>query len=392
MDTTSINPVHSRQHRATSPLSDAPAGVTKYYLAECESLRGIAILLVILFHSYLELSSQYPLQPNFFNAFIISGNTGVTLFFVLSGFLLNLPFLRNNNPQANSFFKKRALRILPMYVLMVIIGGIYNKDIAAVLRALFFWNVDIRTLWPFGSVWWSLMVEVQFYLLLPCLYQLARSPRLHRLIYPTFFAGCFVYLLFTGRLPWKPTHFYFIADPKSSILCLWPAFFCGGLLAWTHNKYAATIKAYFSSSRFFSGGGADLLFYVIVFILAAELFNVAHFGPMIAYLDHYDHFTIDAALWALIIAGILYLPLKTKWIVVNPLFTGFGVISYSLYLLHFPVLFFGLRFFSNHQCSMLCSSKLMSTAILLGLAVGLSILTYNLVEKPILNLKSKLIR
>jgi peptidoglycan/LPS O-acetylase OafA/YrhL len=389
MNKINSNVPHSRQASAKKILGQIPAGVTQHYLAECESLRGIAILLVIVFHAYLQNAPELRLQPNIFNAFIIAGNTGVTLFFVLSGFLLNLPFLRNQKPLLSTFFKNRALRILPMYVFAVLIGGIYHSHIPAAVQALFFWNLDVGILWPFGSTWWSLMVEVQFYLLLPLLYLIARSKRLHCLIYPAFFVGCFSYLLFTGRLPWKPNSFYFIAVPKNSILCAWPVFFLGGILAWIHNNYRAAITNYASNSRFLSNGGSDLILFTILLALGAQLLRVSRLGTFSAYVDFYDHIAIEAALWALLIAAILYLPLKTKLIWSNPVLSFFGVISYSLYLVHFPILFFGLQLANKYHASLPDISKPAVSALLLIIATGLSLLTYILIEKPALNLKHK---
>lgn len=389
MNNANLNLESVRQVLPKQLPNHPPAGVTQPYLAECESLRGIAILLVVLFHAHLKTATEHPLEPNLFNAFIMAGNTGVTLFFVLSGFLLNLPMLRNQQPLPGTFFKNRALRILPMYALMVAIGGIYNKDIASVLQALFFWNLEVATLWPFGSVWWSLMVEVQFYLLLPLLYLIARSRKLSWLIYPIFCAGCFAYLLFTGRLPWKPDHFYFIAVPKNSILCLWPVFFLGGALAWVHKNYQPAIRNYARSSRFLSNGGSDLIFFTLLLVLGAELLKASQLGVLGAYIFFFDHVIIEAALWTLLIAAILYLPLKTKFIWSNPVFSFFGLISYSLYLIHFPILFFGLRYINKHHINFLGLSTATMCVLLFMLATAISLLTYTTIEKPALNLKHK---
>jgi len=61
------------------------------YLIELECLRGVAILLVFFFHAYGISLGKLVGTGNIFLSYIISGNTGVTLFFVLSGFLLSYP-------------------------------------------------------------------------------------------------------------------------------------------------------------------------------------------------------------------------------------------------------------------------------------------------------------
>lgn len=373
--------------RPQALATGAPVGSARDYLAECESLRGVAILLVMLFHGYLQVAASHALQPGLLSGFIMAGNTGVTLFFVLSGFLLNLPFLRNQSLSPGSFFRNRALRILPMYIPVVVIAGIYRQDLASAIQALLFWNLDIRTLWPFGTVWWSLMVEVQFYLLLPCLYALARTPRLRVLLYPLFAAGCLLYLLYTNRLPWQPKSFYFIADPRDSIICLWPVFFVGGILAWLHSHRAETFKQRAATSRILANGGSDVLLLVLLLALGATLREVAKVGPFAARAFYFDHVLLEAVLWAAIIAALLYLPLKTKILWSNPILNFFGIISYSLYLLHAWVMNLGLKFIGQSSLAALSIPKPLLIAGLFGLAIALSMLTYAMIERPALKLK-----
>lgn len=77
-----------------------PAGIRRSstYFPELESLRGIAIVLVVVFHAdavmlvpFFNREGSWPSLPL---ALVFAGHTGVTLFFVLSAFLLGLPFLK----------------------------------------------------------------------------------------------------------------------------------------------------------------------------------------------------------------------------------------------------------------------------------------------------------
>jgi peptidoglycan/LPS O-acetylase OafA/YrhL len=233
------------------------------------------------------------------------------------------------------------------------------------------------------------MVEVQFYLLLPLLHAIARAPRLRWLLWPILIAGCALYLLYTNRLPWKPAQFYFIVNPRDSILCLWPVFFLGGALAWLHANYRAQMIRYAAASRFLVNGGADLLFFALLLALANELLAVARMGPWAANGFNFDHIAIEGALWTLLIAAVLYLPLKTRRLWCNPLFAFFGAISYSLYLLHSCTMNLGWHFIRNGNIGELAASKPLSIALLLGIALLLSILTYALIEKPALDLKHR---
>ena len=71
-----------------------PAGLRSQqaYLPALETLRGIAILLVVLFHYHGILGGPRSPDTSLALRVIAAGNTGVTLFFVLSGFLLARPF------------------------------------------------------------------------------------------------------------------------------------------------------------------------------------------------------------------------------------------------------------------------------------------------------------
>lgn len=152
-----------------------PEGRTAGYLVQCDGLRGVAILLVVLFHAILSLPEAARPRPGVLSSFVVAGNTGVTLFFVLSGFLLDLPWMDGRPIRPGRFYANRALRILPMYFVAVALGGLYHRDAVTALPALVFWNIGIATLFPFGAVWWSLVPEVQFYAVLPGLHALWRS-------------------------------------------------------------------------------------------------------------------------------------------------------------------------------------------------------------------------
>ena len=84
------------------------------YLPEVESLRGIAMALVYSFHIDRFVSGNLPTDVSPVYAFVRAGHTGVSLFFVLSGFLLSLPFIdgvRHGRPiRPGRFYGRRALR------------------------------------------------------------------------------------------------------------------------------------------------------------------------------------------------------------------------------------------------------------------------------------------
>lgn len=106
-------------------------------------------------------------------------NVGVTIFFVLSGFLLYRPFVAarladRDGPQIAGYVRRRALRILPAYWLALTLlaiwpglGGVFTKD----WWVYYGFAQNLRGEWIIQGIppAWTLHIEVTFYLLLPFL-------------------------------------------------------------------------------------------------------------------------------------------------------------------------------------------------------------------------------
>ncbi len=127
-----------------------------------DGLRGVAILLVVAGHAGILPAAV--------------GGYGVTLFFVLSGFLITNVLLHRDEG-IGRFYASRAVRLLPaLVVMLVVVGGVwlvqgrsfgwYAEQAAAALFYVenFFWT---RHALEVLNHTWSLSVEEQFYLLWP---------------------------------------------------------------------------------------------------------------------------------------------------------------------------------------------------------------------------------
>ncbi|MCU7892962.1 MAG: acyltransferase, partial [Candidatus Thiodiazotropha sp. (ex Ustalcina ferruginea)] len=173
-----------------------------------DGLRAIAIIQVILFHCfYLNYSSFPPATRDnllvgmspWFN-WIWQGDKGVDLFFVLSGFLITMlllkEFAQKGQVGITGFFKRRAGRILPAYLLLLLFGWVIDQPNSEWLwtNLLFINNMTSpETLYLPWS--WSITVEVQFYIIFPLII-------LPILIYsgkPLTFASLFVIAAITIR-------------------------------------------------------------------------------------------------------------------------------------------------------------------------------------------------
>lgn len=144
-----------------------------------DGIRAIAALSIVVFHTLLYLHVEYlPISRATGNSWYYL-SMGVQLFFILSGFLLFRPYARAiltgvELPSWARFYQRRALRILPVYWVIL----------AVMLASQ--WQVAGKPLWAnalthfalihdsfprfnrdLNGPFWTLAVEVQFYLLLP---------------------------------------------------------------------------------------------------------------------------------------------------------------------------------------------------------------------------------
>lgn len=175
-----------------STSAGQPGSVPAARSAALDGLRALAILWVFAFHARALLGGG----PGSANAGTLgnladTGLLGVQLFFVLSGFLLALPWMRAERsgyaaPSPGRFYRRRAWRILPAFYLhlavlfglilpalhgsFVLLGdrlGLLNLATHAGL--LHFLHPGSASTFGINMALWSLSIEAQFYLLLPLL-------------------------------------------------------------------------------------------------------------------------------------------------------------------------------------------------------------------------------
>jgi len=165
--------------------------IEKSHVAVMDGLRGIAILLVFIFHvwqlSWLDFTTVFnsPVYINFIARF---GFLGVETFFFISGFCLFYPHARHcfeQYPLAlwRDYLRKRALKILPSYLLAILLILVlfeweFPKEQLSwhlTTHFLFIHNFFPETHYSINGVFWSLAVEVQFYLIFPILAKFFRT-------------------------------------------------------------------------------------------------------------------------------------------------------------------------------------------------------------------------
>lgn len=165
------------------------------FIPEIDGLRFLAIASVILFHCQLYLAEKsnwggvetvlqdFPI----WNKTLQNGHWGVQLFFVISGFILGLPFAKhylsnNRKPDLKDYFIRRITRLEPPYILIMVILFlahlfiVHKYTIQELVPSLFasltythnFFS-DYNEYPLVNAVAWSLEIEIQFYILAPML-------------------------------------------------------------------------------------------------------------------------------------------------------------------------------------------------------------------------------
>jgi peptidoglycan/LPS O-acetylase OafA/YrhL len=169
-------------------------------IPQLDGLRGIAILLVVVWHYFvviLELDTAPPVLNWLARSLSLSWS-GVDLFFVLSGFLIGGILLDNKNGRHyfKAFYIRRVCRIFPLYFtwLLIFLIALYTIPPTSMLAGLFdnplpFWvyltftqNIAMSYERLLGVEWlavtWSLAIEEQFYLFLPGLIHVTNTRKL----------------------------------------------------------------------------------------------------------------------------------------------------------------------------------------------------------------------
>src|SRR5438876_5186510 len=156
-------------------------------IAILDGVRAFACLLVIWYHIYQTPRNLHIWDPQssthpLLDSFLYFGKYGVTLFFVLSGFLLFMPYAKallfeKTWPSVRQFYLRRVFRIIPAYYLsLILIVLLFQQQYLQPQHwnelALFFtflMDSSYATFKQLNPPFWTLAVEWQYYMLLPLL-------------------------------------------------------------------------------------------------------------------------------------------------------------------------------------------------------------------------------
>jgi peptidoglycan/LPS O-acetylase OafA/YrhL len=165
----------------------ALAGADARTIPTLDGMRGIAVLLVLMFHFAWTFPGDDPSKAVrlvdrvavHVHAFLWSGWTGVDLFFVLSGYLITrglvTPSDKPLGTRMRMFWMRRVLRIFPLYYAVVIVGTVVTLALGAKwIPGLPYWLYMQNYVLAFDhevmrwtAHFWSLAIEEQFYFVWP---------------------------------------------------------------------------------------------------------------------------------------------------------------------------------------------------------------------------------
>ena len=340
------------------------------YRPEIDGLRTVAIIAIIIYHAEIFFGKNHFLKGGFF---------GVDIFFVISGFLITsiivIEYHRTGKFSISNFYERRARRLLPA-LFIVILASLpfawnlltptrlvdFSKSVLSSLAfgSNFYWYTSLQEygtesslLKPFLHTW-ALAVEGQYYIIFP-LMMLAIYRWFKISATAVFTAGLLLSLIFAELMSVRHASFSFYMFPSR----FWE-FLAGGLLAQILYLQPQKIKDNALLNRTMPLLGLFFIVYSIVFIdLKSHHPGLITFIPVIG--------TIFIILFA-----------NDKNIVTRMLsskvFAGTGLITYSLYLWHYPIFSFG-RILETSPAWYDKTNWILLTFVL-------SIITYITIEKP----------
>ena len=157
------------------------------FIAEVDGLRFVAIALVVLFHVHDYITTKFRIpagnaaNTDWFDRFAATGHYGVHLFFIISGFVLALPFAQHQlggRPpvKLRAYFIRRLTRLEPPYIIAMLgfaaaralTDAAHAPLLPHLLASLgYVHNIVYGVGSTINVVAWSLEIEVQFYILAP---------------------------------------------------------------------------------------------------------------------------------------------------------------------------------------------------------------------------------
>jgi peptidoglycan/LPS O-acetylase OafA/YrhL len=359
-------------------------------------MRAIAVLCVVAVHAAVYGAA---IDGSLGGRLLSHLNVGVTIFFLISGFLLYRPFVAERTgggapPAVADYGKRRFLRIYPAYwvalTLLTVLPGLTGVVSGGGLsQYALFWTLPVgdgRDCFDPGTgcglaQTWSLVVEVSFYLVLP-LYALATA-RLARGRPTAVWLGwelAVLALLGAASALVQGTSLSSVSWTGATVLSYWLWFALGMALALLSVAFGdagrlPTAVSTLVRRPLLAWLGAAFLYAAACAFLPATPFLFGRSDRLAAYL-------LYAGIATLLLVPAVFgdgLGGGPRRLLAHPVVAWLGLISYGIFLWHFVVAF-ELGFKDGHDFAFVLAATL-------AISIAAAATSYYLVEKPLLRLK-----
>ena len=340
------------------------------YRPEIDGLRAIAVGAVIFYHAQITILGHYPFKGGFI---------GVDIFFVISGYLITSIILKElittNSFSFKHFYQRRIRRILPvlLFVMMIslpfawiyLLPSSFIDFSKSILYSLGFssnfyfhysgqiYGAESGLLKPFLHTW-SLSVEEQYYIIFPIvllvIFKYFRKYIIHILIF-----GFFISL---GLADWGSRNhlsfnFYMLPTRVWELL-------------------AGSILAYFEINNGHRSKNKTLNLILPMIGLLLIGHSILFFNDK---MFHPSFYTLSPIIGVCLIIWFSDKNELITKILSTKLFVGVGLISYSLYLWHYPI-------FAFNRLISFSDNNIIKETLLAIIILVISVLSYLYIEVP----------
>jgi peptidoglycan/LPS O-acetylase OafA/YrhL len=368
------------------PGAHLPEGITAprvaafKYQPAMDGLRAIAVLYVMGFHSSGPIGN-----------FIARGGgwVGVDVFFVISGFLITSILLhekaKNGFINFKSFYLRRMLRLMPAYYAFLACTAIVNPThcthigAAVGIAIVYLSNYDLVLGWNHVSgsgtdITWSLALEEQFYLLWPSVLNQLSKHLLKITIGSIIACELWKVWLLTHGTSWAYLEAAF--DTKIDTLM----FGALGAIVFFQPQSRAWLE------RFLSNKFISLALFILLLVFVRAIGHPSGSMSLVNQIIYWDiRLPLFAALTSVLILSLCVKPQSpVASLLSRGMFTWIGKLSYSIYLWH------GLSFLALMTILKFPLEKWQIEIVGYVTAIGFAAVSYYLIEKPFLSIKSRL--
>ena len=372
--------------------TDTPAQPNfRGHIAELDGLRAVGICIVLLGHFWPEKLSKIVYQ------FGQSGWIAVDCFFVLSGFLITGILLdsRDKPKYYSTFWTRRALRIFPLYYLVLLMcwvllrftdsGNGYRYFLSHWGSPMWFTfylgniRVAMKDAWApaigYGPLW-TLQMEEQFYFLFPLAVALLRREHLRKLLIAAAILSPVIRVLMYLRYPNNAYIQYILLPCHSEGLAL------GGLIALRFRRGLWAIRK------------LELVWWAVPLIGIAGIasimgtWNIHEGAPTTLFVRLAGYSISSAGCACLVLALICFRGSSaTAWLRTRPL-QYLGKISYGLYMLH-PIVWWVMLLLMKKGIWRFRSDAFLTFVVSVGLSLVSAAISWECIESPFMKLKDR---